>query len=255
MSNSNPKITLVSFLFNIVGVPSNPKTSFDYMEGIFSDVKDDEKNLSPSVLKKKIENLQSSGHQHSKRWEFPVFQSRLLITPAKKLNSELLLEKEFSVLVCVSEEMVDRLGILLLEFLPHTFNRQKNHYLLSQILQSSSVQNAKCGIHSGLQVTFSFNCFITVFFSKLFRNNPVSRLIVLWIERKYQHTLWKLFKNSWEKKSVMKQLSKNVTKWPVCELWWWKSDRKVCQSTSLKIVPGIFIFDQKCKSFSEPSQS
>ena len=36
------------------------------MEGVFSDVKEEEKNLSPSVLKKKIENLQS-GQQISKR--------------------------------------------------------------------------------------------------------------------------------------------------------------------------------------------
>lgn len=79
--NSNPKITLEFFCSNIVGVPSNPKTSFDYMEGIFSDVKDDEKNLSPSVLKKKIENLQSSGHHSSasKRWEnFLFFKGKVV---------------------------------------------------------------------------------------------------------------------------------------------------------------------------------
>ena len=52
------------------GVPSNPKSSFDFMEGICSDVNTTESkdttietNLSPSVLKKKIENLQS-GHQN-----------------------------------------------------------------------------------------------------------------------------------------------------------------------------------------------
>jgi len=52
-------------LVSLIGVPSNPKTSFDFMEGILntSESKDTETNLSPSVLKKKIENLQS-GHQN-----------------------------------------------------------------------------------------------------------------------------------------------------------------------------------------------
>jgi len=57
-------------LVSLIGVPSNPKSSFDFMEGIFSDVNTTESkdttietNLSPSVLKKKIENLQS-GHQN-----------------------------------------------------------------------------------------------------------------------------------------------------------------------------------------------
>ena len=55
-------------IFNFLGVPSNPKTSFDYMEGIFNDCNTEtaEKNLSPSVLKKRIEHLQS-GHLQMKR--------------------------------------------------------------------------------------------------------------------------------------------------------------------------------------------
>merc|ERR1712129_35221 len=50
-------------LVSLIGVPSNPKTSFDFMEGILntSESNTTETNLSPSVLKKKIENLQS-GH-------------------------------------------------------------------------------------------------------------------------------------------------------------------------------------------------
>merc|ERR1740122_928218 len=52
-------------LVSLIGVPSNPKTSFDFMEGILntSESNTTETNLSPSVLKKKIENLQS-GHQN-----------------------------------------------------------------------------------------------------------------------------------------------------------------------------------------------
>ena len=56
-----------SFFFLFAGVPSNPKTSFDFMEGILNTSESNkdttETNLSPSVLKKKIENLQS-GHQN-----------------------------------------------------------------------------------------------------------------------------------------------------------------------------------------------
>merc|ERR1712203_727941 len=48
--------------FSLIGVPSNPKSSFDFMETVFSE-DTTESNLSPSVLKKKIENLQS-GHQN-----------------------------------------------------------------------------------------------------------------------------------------------------------------------------------------------
>lgn len=51
-------------------MPANPKTSLDFMEGLFQDIpdlsasaEDFDKNLSPTVLEKKIENLQSSGHQ------------------------------------------------------------------------------------------------------------------------------------------------------------------------------------------------
>jgi len=54
-------------LVSLIGVPSNPKTSFDFMEGILNTSESNkdttETNLSPSVLKKKIENLQS-GHQN-----------------------------------------------------------------------------------------------------------------------------------------------------------------------------------------------
>ena len=54
-------------MFFFTGVPSNPKTSFDFMEGILNTSESNkdttETNLSPSVLKKKIENLQS-GHQN-----------------------------------------------------------------------------------------------------------------------------------------------------------------------------------------------
>ena len=66
-------LVYISIFVCFAGVPSNPKTSFDFMDGIFSDVNNTESkdtttntiesNLSPSVLKKKIENLQS-GHQH-----------------------------------------------------------------------------------------------------------------------------------------------------------------------------------------------
>ena len=62
------KLLNVNFsLFFFTGVPSNPKTSFDFMEGILNTSESNkdttETNLSPSVLKKKIENLQS-GHQN-----------------------------------------------------------------------------------------------------------------------------------------------------------------------------------------------
>jgi hypothetical protein len=64
------KLLNVNFsLFFFAGVPSNPKTSFDFMEGILNTSESNkdttETNLSPSVLKKKIENLQS-GHQNLK---------------------------------------------------------------------------------------------------------------------------------------------------------------------------------------------
>ena len=62
------KLLNVNFsLLFFAGVPRNPKTSFDFMEGILNTSESNkdttETNLSPSVLKKKIENLQS-GHQN-----------------------------------------------------------------------------------------------------------------------------------------------------------------------------------------------
>lgn len=72
MNTMGPKIffahcTLDLLLQNVAGVPSNPKTSLDYMDGLFQDfpgaAEDFGENLSPTMLKKKIENLQSAGQQ------------------------------------------------------------------------------------------------------------------------------------------------------------------------------------------------
>ena len=53
------------------GVPSNPRTSLDYMKGLFEEMPEDSestKNLSPSMLKKRMDNLQSTGQM--RRYEF-----------------------------------------------------------------------------------------------------------------------------------------------------------------------------------------
>ena len=62
------------------GVPSNPRTSLDYMKGLFEgEIEDSEtatKSLSPSMLKKRMEHqqtLQSSSGQ-MRRYEFTNFQ-------------------------------------------------------------------------------------------------------------------------------------------------------------------------------------
>merc|ERR1712203_939008 len=71
--------------FSLIGVPSNPKSSFDFMETVFSE-DTTESNLSPSVLKKKIENLQS-GHQNlqTKRKSTPASSHQI-----KKKKEELI---------------------------------------------------------------------------------------------------------------------------------------------------------------------
>jgi hypothetical protein len=57
----------------LAGVPPNAKTSADFMEGLFDSdlVEMDQqlpgKNLSPSVLKKRIENLQDPASSHHQK--------------------------------------------------------------------------------------------------------------------------------------------------------------------------------------------